>query len=255
LNPSQLFQRRFLLFAVLSVLPGLQGGRSGGRLASFPPVTLWAWERHEDLRALDPRRYAVAYLAETIFIDDTVSTAVRRQPLLVSPEARLIAVVRIEAHAGRARLTDPGLPGMIAGMIAAWARDTRTAAVQVDFDATRSQRPFYGQMLSELRSRLPAQTLLSITALASWCAFDDWIAHLPVDEAVPMFFRMGPNILRPALPAGSTRCASRFAGAWPGSLLMKPGRNCGRERACMSFIRGRGTRSLSPTLSTHSDYD
>jgi hypothetical protein len=30
-----------------------------------------------------------------------------------------------------------------------------------------------------------------MTALASWCAGDDWIADLPVNEAVPMLFRMG----------------------------------------------------------------
>ena len=32
---------------------------------------------------------------------------------------------------------------------------------------------------------------LSITALASWCAGDNWLSDLPVDEAVPMLFRMG----------------------------------------------------------------
>ena len=31
-----------------------------------------------------------------------------------------------------------------------------------------------------------------MTALASWCAGDAWIDELPVDEAVPMLFRMGP---------------------------------------------------------------
>jgi hypothetical protein len=34
---------------------------------------------------------------------------------------------------------------------------------------------------------------LSMTALASWCSSDDWIASLPVDEAVPMFFRLEPG--------------------------------------------------------------
>ena len=34
---------------------------------------------------------------------------------------------------------------------------------------------------------------LSITALASWCSSDDWINRLPVDEAVPMLFRMEPD--------------------------------------------------------------
>jgi len=34
---------------------------------------------------------------------------------------------------------------------------------------------------------------LSITALASWCAGDPWITGLPIDEAVPMLFRLGPD--------------------------------------------------------------
>src|SRR5208283_4201241 len=32
---------------------------------------------------------------------------------------------------------------------------------------------------------------ISITALASWCIGDRWMEGLPVDEAVPMLFRMG----------------------------------------------------------------
>ena len=30
-----------------------------------------------------------------------------------------------------------------------------------------------------------------MTALASWCAGDNWLSDLPIDEAVPMLFRMG----------------------------------------------------------------
>jgi hypothetical protein len=33
---------------------------------------------------------------------------------------------------------------------------------------------------------------LSMTALASWCLDDNWLDELPIDEAVPMLFRMGP---------------------------------------------------------------
>jgi hypothetical protein len=32
---------------------------------------------------------------------------------------------------------------------------------------------------------------ISVTALASWCIGDDWIHDLPIDEAVPMLFRLG----------------------------------------------------------------
>ena len=43
-----------------------------------------------------------------------------------------------------------------------------------------------------------------MTALTSWCESDGWIAGLPVVEAVPMLFRMGPGerparTFRPAL--------------------------------------------------------
>jgi hypothetical protein len=63
--------------------------------------------------------------------------------------------------------------------------------IQIDFDATKSERGFYRDVIVDVRRRLPESVGLSITALASWCAHDDWISDLPVDEAVPMLFRMG----------------------------------------------------------------
>jgi hypothetical protein len=63
--------------------------------------------------------------------------------------------------------------------------------IQVDFDATASQRGFYRTLLIELRKQLPPATKLSITALGSWCQGDNWLGDLPIDEAVPMLFRMG----------------------------------------------------------------
>ncbi len=43
-----------------------------------------------------------------------------------------------------------------------------------------------------------------MTALASWCAGDDWLRDLPVDEAVPMLFRMGveKNLFQRRLETG-----------------------------------------------------
>jgi hypothetical protein len=32
-----------------------------------------------------------------------------------------------------------------------------------------------------------------MTALASWCTADSWLSGMPVDEAVPMAFRMGAD--------------------------------------------------------------
>jgi len=65
------------------------------------------------------------------------------------------------------------------------------SVVQIDFDAGVSERDFYRKLLQRVRAELSPSVGLSITALASWCAGDNWIADLPVDEAVPMLFRMG----------------------------------------------------------------
>jgi len=42
-----------------------------------------------------------------------------------------------------------------------------------------------------VRAALPDSIGLSMTALASWCFGDRWLGRLPVDEVVPMLFRMG----------------------------------------------------------------
>lgn len=95
------------ILTLLVAATGVSGPHEGTRpaaIASFPRLTVWAWENPEDLRALDPQRYAVAYLDQTIFIAPQVSSRPRFQRLLVSPQTRIIAVVRIEAGAPGAGL-------------------------------------------------------------------------------------------------------------------------------------------------------
>src|SRR5690606_7720264 len=64
-------------------------------------------------------------------------------------------------------------------------------AVQIDFDAVVSERPFYKRFMDALRQRMPPDMPLTMTALASWCVGDRWLNELPVHEAVPMVFEMG----------------------------------------------------------------
>ena len=66
-------------------------------------------------------------------------------------------------------------------------------AIQIDFDATSSERDFYRALLHDVRAKLPDNLALSMTALASFCVGDRWLCDLPVDEAVPMIFRMGAD--------------------------------------------------------------
>jgi hypothetical protein len=46
-------------------------------------------------------------------------------------------------------------------------------------------------VLRRVRQGLNPAMPLTITALASWCLGDPWIAGLPIADAVPMMFRMG----------------------------------------------------------------
>jgi hypothetical protein len=162
-----------------------------GRLASLPRITLWAWERREDLRAIDTRRFAVAYLDQTLTIGLTVQPQPRRDLLVIPHSATRIPVVRIEAPSS-AVLNNETRNEAVEAILAS-TREPGIAALQLDFDATRSQRPFYRELLLDLRRRMPSNLPLSITALASWCSWDDWLRDLPVDEAVPMMFRMEPD--------------------------------------------------------------
>jgi hypothetical protein len=162
-----------------------------GRLTALPRITLWAWERREDLHTINTHRFAIAYLDQTITIGLTVHAQPRRNALVFPASATRIAVVRIEAPS-TAILNDENRNDAIQSILVS-AREPGIAALQIDFDATVSERLFYRDLLIDLRRQTPAKLPLSITALASWCSWDNWIRDLPIDEAVPMMFRMEPD--------------------------------------------------------------
>jgi len=189
-----------LLFAVIP-FSACRSSRIRNRAneVQLPPVMLWAWERPEDLRFLNSRRYGVAVLAQTLVLkDNDVVQKPRHHPLLVPPDLKVVAVTRIESQ--RSKTQKPALSGSQAARITELIRKTlelpNVSAVQVDYDATTSEREFYRSLLRELRAQLPDETPLSITALASFCIGDRWIKDLPIDEAIPMAFRMGTDSTR-----------------------------------------------------------
>ena len=191
------------------------------QLATLPKVFFWAWERPEDLRFLESKNAGVAFLAKTIYVpssnDDPRKEAggsllvrPRLQPLRVAPATPLITVVRIETRAGRQPASyvagnpqsspqsafSPQQNQRLVDEILDLQKLPNIRAIQIDFDATVSERASYARLLKDLRSSLPASLPLSITALASWCIGDPWLEQLPpgtIDEAVPMLFRMGPD--------------------------------------------------------------
>lgn len=169
---------------------------------NLPMTILWAWERPEDLRFLNDD-IGVAFLAQTIHLNgETTQNAYRQQPLKVNPNTKLIAVTRIETDkpALNSAQHDEALR-----LILNTLKLKNIQAIQIDFDAKVSQRDFYRQLLTDLRAKLPEHIPLSITALASFCLGDPWIKDLPINEAVPMIFRMGTdnNKIKTALNNGT----------------------------------------------------
>jgi hypothetical protein len=165
---------------------------SSARMNEMPQVILWAWERPTDLRYINPRDIGVAFLAKTIRLHgNEVTVRPRLQPLDLPEGAGVIAVARVETDAIRKAELSPQQGDELAAAIAEMTRLPKVSRLQIDFDATRSERQFYRDVIFDVRRRLPDEVGLSITALASWCTYDDWISDLPIDEAVPMLFRMG----------------------------------------------------------------
>ncbi len=191
-------------------------------LPGLPRVFLWAWERPEDLRWIDTRSVGVAFLARTVCPrEEGVSVSPRRQPMLAPPDTVLMAVVRVESG-GRAAKADAERTGKA---IAEAALIPRVRALQIDFDAVESERPFYRALLREVRRSIPPGMPLSMTALASWCEGDGWLDGLPVAEAVPMLFRMGPDHYSPGTDFRGALCRSSVGistDEWP--VRIPPGR-------------------------------
>jgi hypothetical protein len=197
-------RRKLWLAAVVWMGCGCQHPRDP--LPAFPGLVLWAWERPERLDFLNPQSAGVAFLARTVsWRAGQIASRPRLQPFRAPPRTALMAVVRLESG---------GWPlpaaGAAVSQIMKAASIPGVQAMQVDFDARLSERDWYRQVLVELRRELKPSLPLSITALASWCGRESWLDGLPINDAVPMLFRMGagePKGVRD-FPAGV--CRSSF---------------------------------------------
>lgn len=160
----------------------------------LPSKILWAWKRPEDLSQIDPHSYGVAFLACHVFLEgENVKWQSRNQPLKLPPNTVVVPTVRIDViHRDKPALSQQQVEKVLR-LIQKAANAPNAAQVQIDFDALESEREFYRSLLEQLRKKLPATMPISITALASWCLFDNWIKDLPIDEVVPMMFSLGPE--------------------------------------------------------------
>lgn len=174
------------------------------RLAALPRTMIWAWERPEHLQFINPRTTGVAFLASVIHLSDARAFVDRRQQTMSFPSSTpLVGVIRIEAN--RSAALSAHQRDRILKTVAQTVDSFDPVAIQIDFDARSNERSFYKQLMQDIRRQLPARTALSMTALASWCIGDYWLAEMPVDEIVPMFFSMGIDQRRVLAHLGARR--------------------------------------------------
>lgn len=107
-----------------------------------------------------------------------------------------LPVVHIESDPALLPILQEGQRRELLRVVLAESARAGKGRLQIDFEAKPAQRAFYQKLLGELRSELGPQFPLSVTALASWCYGDRWMSDFPVDEIVPMFYRLGAEGLR-----------------------------------------------------------
>jgi hypothetical protein len=189
LSPARL-RVLVLTVACLAGATALPGSASDP-MRGIPRRVLWAWERPEQLVSIDSATTAVAVLDRTIaFTERAHRVQYRQHALHVRDDTALIGVVRLE---GDAAAIDAGVRAALVHDTVAAAQRSRIRALQIDFDATLSQRDLYRQLLRAIRAELAPQIPLSMTALTSWCADREWLDTLPVVEVVPMAFQMAAD--------------------------------------------------------------
>lgn len=159
--------------------------------AEMPAEMIWAWRRPETLTFLDTAHTGVAAWMATVRVQgDDLRVEAREWPLRVAEDAYLAFVVRIESSRDEPPSPDSASP--LAALLVDLIEENGWPELQIDFDARRSERAFYRDLLANLRAALP-ETRLSITALLSWCWDPEFLEDLDVDEVVPMLYRLGPE--------------------------------------------------------------
>ncbi|QGZ38409.1 hypothetical protein IP92_01269 [Pseudoduganella flava] len=136
------------------------------------------------------------------------------QPRRLPVRTAVVPVVHVEIDPIRPPRTLQHAQAVVLAAMRSAARASTSGWVQLDLEARPSHRADYRMLVQQVRTALPAGIKLSVTALAWWCRSPNWLDDLPVDEVVPMFFRMGrdnvalrgivadqPQLLHPACRA------------------------------------------------------
>lgn len=168
--------------------------------ASLASGVAWIWPQSNGPQAarpdtVTPYHEAAVLLESLVLRGRGVERGGRQHPLVLPAGVHLIPVVHVEAASDApAELSVVQREAIIAAVRRHAAAAVAGAGVlQLDYEAPARQRDTFRALVAEVRAALPADVRLSITALAHWCAQGDWLDRLPVDEVVPMLYRLGPH--------------------------------------------------------------
>lgn len=231
-------------FAGAAIASGAEDDRN------MPREFWWYWDRPaEQLPAPAPGVGAAVLVTHVIFSGQGYTLQPRRSALRLPHGIVTMPVIHVEVDPGRPFAANAAQSNaLLAGVLGAVQRGSSTW-VQLDFEARRSQREFWRTAVQRIKAALPSGVRLSVTALASWCYEDRWIGDAPVDEIVPMYFRLKQArqdyLLRSSVGVSEPRCATAYGVAddEPDWSVVLPGRR-------YVFLGQRGRPNADPQRSS-----
>lgn len=175
----------------LIVLVALCGFWAAARAAE-PAVWWWYWDRPAAQLPAPPAGVGAAVVARHVILSGAgVRVQTRRSALPLPPGTPALPVVHVEVDPAHPLAGTEGQRAALRDTLLDVARRADSGWVQLDFEARPSQRAFWRAVVEATHAALPPGVRLSVTALASWCHADRWLSGAPVDEVVPMYFRLG----------------------------------------------------------------
>ena len=154
-------------------------------------LVVWAWERPEDLRFLPADVEIAVQSGFVVIAGDHFSVRGRRFPLRARTGQVRTSVVHVQIEGREPLIWSSALSARVAASIVRLGGVIGIERLQIDFEVTQSNRRVLLDVLRDVRAALPPGVSFSMTALTSWCLGETWLDNAPVDEVVPMLFRMG----------------------------------------------------------------
>lgn len=157
---------------VLLLATALSGATDSGEVRTPLQHQMYIWQRAWTDRVSEAMEHAAPYVSGwRVLVAETDRRGEWRFFLpLPDPTKSLTAVIRID---GQRRLEDASA---VTEHVLAWARAQpagRWSGIEIDYDCPTRQLRTYTRLLESLRSALPPDTRLSLTALPTWIGSPD----------------------------------------------------------------------------------